>query len=104
MLAHLGSVALGRGGARQQALLEITRSLADIDGPRAAIVRAGGLSRLLRMIGPSVPLTLVEPAAAAIVVLARAERSSCEALLNAQARTEPREIAEKSPRKLPNGH
>ena len=50
------------------------------------------------MIGPSVPLTLVEPAAAAIVVLARAERSSCEALLNAQARTEPREIAEKSPR------
>jgi hypothetical protein len=79
-------LAAAGGGAveRQQALLEITRSLCGHPPARDAILAAGAAPRLLRLLAPAVPLNVANPAAAALATMA-VDPSCAEALLKAQA-------------------
>lgn len=63
--------------------LQIVRSLADVKGPRRALVGEAVLPSLLRNIRPSMPPSAVEPAAAAIAVLAKHEPPLCKGLVDA---------------------
>lgn len=82
----MACLAAAGGGAveRQQALLEITRSLCGHPPARDAIVAAGGAPRLLRLLAPAVPLNVANPAAAALATMA-VDAACAEALLKAQA-------------------
>eukprot|EP00967_Tisochrysis_lutea_P122184 scaffold202002_cov28-Tisochrysis_lutea.AAC.2 len=82
----ISSLAASGGGAieRQQALLEIIRSLCGHPPSRDAMIKAGVIPRLLRLLVPSSPINLANPAAAALAVLSF-DPACAEVLLKAQA-------------------
>jgi len=67
-----------------QALLEIVRSLSGHGPARDPLISAGAVPRLLRLLVPAIPLSLANPAAAALATMAR-DPTCAEALLKAQA-------------------
>uniref|UniRef100_A0A7S3WQG2 Uncharacterized protein n=1 Tax=Emiliania huxleyi TaxID=2903 RepID=A0A7S3WQG2_EMIHU len=85
LITHVGSVSPGAGSSeRQQATLEVIRSLSGHPPARTALVAAGVIPRLLRHLAPASPLTLASPAAAAIAAIS-CDPGCAEVLLKAQA-------------------